>query len=133
MSDGDTAMARAGMGSDISDTRSDGGLALAIGNFTDQGLALFDRSGPLYTDQASRTGLVPASNMMLTFGLLFTDADRDGSEDLFVYNGHVDPYAEDADGRPIFKQPPALFRGTRGTFTNISAAAGDPFTAPQVG
>jgi hypothetical protein len=130
---GESGAVRAGMGLDIGDLRDDGGLALAIGNFSGQGTALFDKAGPLYSDRATLAGLVPATTPNLTFGLLFVDADRDGWQDLFLYNGHVDPYAQDTDGHPIFKQSPALFRGTHGLFSDVSDSAGLALQQRQVG
>jgi hypothetical protein len=70
---------------------------------------------------------------MLTFGLVFLDADRDCWEDLFLYNGHVDPYARDADARPIFKQAPALLRCNKGSFSDVSRLAGPALQEAQVG
>jgi enediyne biosynthesis protein E4 len=45
----------------------------------------------------------------------------------------VDPFAKDHDGRPIFKQAPALFRGNRGAFSDTSRSAGNPLQDRQVG
>lgn len=129
----DNGRPRAGMGVDASDTRNDGGLSFCIGNFAGEGLALFDRGSDFYMDRGGTAGLVPASLSRLTFGLVFLDADRDGWEDLFAYNGHVDPYAKDVDGNQIFRQLPQLFRNTNGTFQDVTAEAGDPLTQPQVG
>lgn len=124
---------RAGMGVDAADVRNDGGLAFAVGNFAGEGAALFVRDGLLFTDQASTTGLVPATTASLTFGLSFLDADGDGWNDLFLYNGHIDPYAQDNAGKPGYRQRPQLFQGKAGAFQEVTDRAGSAFGTPQVG
>lgn len=124
---------RAGMGIDSADVRSDGGLAFAVGNFTGEGLALFDREAGLYTDRAASIGLSPASLSALTFGTLFADFERDGGADLFIYNGHIDPFAEDAGGQSIYRQKPLLFQNRQGSFVELTAEPGSALAEPQVG
>jgi hypothetical protein len=130
---GSNGQPRAGMGVDEADIRNDGGMAFAVGNFAGEGVALFDKSGPLYTDEAIPAGLVPASMRSLTFGLLFLDADRDGWQDLFLYNGHIDPDARDTGGNPSYRQIPQLFRGRAGRFIDVTGQAGPGLAVPQVG
>lgn len=129
----DMGKARAGMGVDVADVRNDGGLAFGIGNFTKEGLSLYDRTGSLFMDAASGSGLTPASLLNVTFGLTFLDADRDGWQDLFAYNGHVDPHAEEAGGAIRYRQLPQLFRNERGSFLEVGKEAGSAFSEPQVG
>lgn len=124
---------RAGMGTDLADVRNDGALSLAVGNFSSEGLALFDRGAGLYTDIAGQAGLVPASLERLTFGLLFLDADRDGWTDLFAYNGHVDPQIQEKNPRIGYKEAPQLFRNSHGQFVDVTATAGPALQQPQVG
>lgn len=124
---------RAGMGVDVADVRNDGGLSFSIGNFSQEGLSLYERTDGLFMDVASGAGLTPASLHNVTFGLAFLDADRDGWQDLFTYNGHVDPHAEEAGGAVTYRQKPQFFRNERGAFTEIGAQTGETFTLPQVG
>ena len=130
---GDNGEARAGMGIDISDPGNNGGLAFCIGNFAGEGLGLFTRTPATYQDEGRTTGLVPASLSRLTFGLLFSDFDRDGWEDLFTYNGHVDPQAGMQGEAITFKERPQLFRNQQGAYTDATDSAGGPFAEPQVG
>jgi hypothetical protein len=129
----DNGRARAGMGLDLADTRNDGGLAIGIGNFSGEGLALFDRAGGMYTDRGGSSGLLQPSLRRLTFGLVFLDANLDGWEDLFAYNGHVDPHFVDLDGRPNHRQMPQLFANRNGAFADVTEQAGPPIREPQVG
>ncbi len=133
---GESGRPRAGMGIDIADTRNDGRLSVAIGNFANEGLALFSQEGGLYSDQAGPAGLLPESLSRLTFGLMFLDADRDGWQDLFAFNGHVNPLVaeegEEGEGA-TYRQSPLLFRNSRGQYTNVSATAGPAIQQPQVG
>lgn len=124
---------RSGMGIDVADVHNNGGVAFTIGNFVKEGVSLYNRSGSLYTDAAGGTGLVPASLQSVTFGLTYLDADRDGWQDLFTYNGHVDPHADEAGGTNSYRQLPLLFQNRSGTFTEVGAQAGPTFKTPQVG
>jgi hypothetical protein len=129
----DMGVARAGMGIDAADVRNDGGLEVGIGNFSGEGLALYRGEGPTFTDTARSVGLVPASLSRLTFGLLFLDADLDGWSDLFTYNGHVDPHVDER-GAPVgYREQPQLFRNQRGAFEDVTASAGPPLQAAQLG
>lgn len=125
--------ARAGMGVDGADIRNDGALAFAVGNFAGEGLGLFVRGPAVYSDECRSAGLVPASLSRLTFGLFFADVDRDGWQDLFTYNGHVDPHAGENGEAIQFRQPPQLFRNESGRFVDVTGAAGPALQVPQVG
>jgi len=124
---------RSGMGIDVADVHNNEGLAFTIGNFVKEGISLYDRAGNLYSDTAIRNGLIPASLPCVTFGLTYLDADRDGWQDLFTYNGHVDQHAEEAGGDNTYRQLPQLFQNHAGTFTEVGKQAGPAFLTPQVG
>jgi enediyne biosynthesis protein E4 len=129
----DMGKARAGMGVDVGDVRNDGGLHFAIGNFSREGLSLYERGDVLYTDVAARAGLAAPSLRNVTFGLLFLDGDRDGWQDLFAYNGHVDPQIAEAGGGVTHLQKPLLLRNEGGSFTDVTAAGGAALQKAQVG
>ena len=130
---GETGAPRAGMGVDVGDIHNDGSLAYAVGNFSGEGLGLFERGTGLYTDTARSAGLIPASLRRLTFGLLFLDADRDGWLDLLTCNGHVDPEIAEKGAAVSFREPAQLFRGERGRFADVTATAGTALQQPIVG
>lgn len=128
-----TGRARAGMGVDAADVANDGNVAVTVGNFSGEGLALFTRSASGFSDRASATGLLAPSINRLTFGLAFLDADRDGWQDLVTSNGHVDPFVAEFGGGVTHRQPPQLFRNERGHFTDVSATAGPAFATAWLG
>jgi hypothetical protein len=132
------ATARAGMGIDGADYRHDGGMGLAIGNFSQEGLALYDlgagASGLLATERAHAAGLYDASYRYLTFGLVFADFDNDGWPDIAVANGHVETDIARIHPAETFLQPCLLFRNLgNGAFADVTAAAGAGVTLPMAG
>jgi hypothetical protein len=130
---GGLGRARAGMGIDAADVRNNGEPAVAVGNFANEGLALFQIENGLYSDSASQAGLMMPSMKSLTFGLTFLDADGDGRQDLFITNGHIDPFALDLMGKPDYRQTPQLFQNRGDVFEDVTATGGPPLAAPQVG
>lgn len=103
--------ARAGMGIDTGDYEQTGRESIAIGNFTEEALALFRPTGTgQYVDVADSAGLREASLLFLTFGLLFTDYDLDGRLDLMTANGHIDENAAYLGGNVTFEERMQLFR-----------------------
>ena len=127
--------ARAGMGVDVASLSRDGGLAIAIGNFSREPVALFTQIGEdLFLDRAGAAGLSGPTLLPLTFGVRFADIDLDGYQDLLLANGHIEPEINSVQRDITFEQPPQLFRndGT-GRMVDISSAVGPPFTEPIVG
>ena len=107
----DKGMARAGMGIDASDVNNDGGVALAIGNFSNEMNAFFYAPrNQEFTDLARTTRVGIPSFPMLTFGLFFFDFDLDGFSDLFCVNGHIEPDIAKSQPNLIYAQRPTLFR-----------------------
>jgi enediyne biosynthesis protein E4 len=81
---------RAGMGTDAADYDNSGWQSLVIGNFTNEGMALYHNDGSgLFTDEAPATGIKRISTKSLTFGTFFFDYDLDGLPDILAVNGHV--------------------------------------------
>ena len=131
----DRGRARAGMGVDVADVAGHGRRSIAIGNFSNEPLALFTRIGDgVYQDLAGSAGLTRPTLLPLTFGLVFVDLDLDGYEDLVAANGHIEPEIEEVTERVRFEQPPQLFHNTgRGRFVEATEAAGPAFSRPAVG
>ena len=103
-------MARAGMGIDASDVNNDGGLALAIGNFSNEMTAFFYApQNQEFTDLARTARIGNPSLLMLTFGLFFFDFDLDGHSDLFCANGHIEPDIAKSQPNLHYAQLPTLF------------------------
>lgn len=107
----DMGSARGAMGIDVARFRSDGTVGIAIGNFANEMTALYtDPFQSLsFTDEAVASGLGPQTRLLLTFGVLFVDADLDGRLDLFAANGHLEGDIGKVQPSQTYEQPPQLF------------------------
>ena len=126
--------ARAGMGIDIGELAT-GRLAIAIGNFSSEPVALFSQIAPgLFQDRAGAAGLNRPTLLSLTFGLGYADFDRDGHLDLALANGHVEPTINSVEADVTFPQRPSLYRADgEGRFLDASDDIGTDFTNEIVG
>jgi hypothetical protein len=132
---GESGGTRAGMGADAGDYDHSGRQGLIVGNFTNEGLALYrDDGSGLFTDQSLSSGVGEASLNILTFGAFFFDYDLDGFLDIFAANGHV---ADDISVlRPTLKypEPPLLFRNLgKSKFEDVTGRLGVALKRPVVG
>lgn len=117
------------MGADAADLHSDGRWALAVGNFANEASSLYVGSGRLYfSDDAAGEGLGAPSRIVLTFGVLFFDADLDGRVDLFQANGHLEETIAQVQPSQRYRQPAQLF-WNRGP---DAAACLEPLPAAEV-
>jgi len=102
---------RAGMGTDAGDYDNSGWQGLVIGNFTNEGMALYHNDGSgLLTDEAPSTGIARVSTKSLTFGSFFFDYDLDGLLDILAVNGHVSDDISVVQPNVKYAQPPHVFR-----------------------
>jgi hypothetical protein len=126
---------RAGMGTDAADYDSSGWQSLVIGNFTNEGMALYRNDGSgLFSDEAPATGLKRISTKSLTFGTFFFDYDLDGLPDILAVNGHVSDDISVVQPNVKYAQPPHLFRNLgKGKFEEMTAKAGSALQKPIVG
>jgi len=133
---GRTGQALAGMGVDAGDVDGDGRLDLFVTNLTGETNSLYlNRGGGLFDDGTLGSGLGPASLPLTGFGARLVDYDNDGWLDVAVVDGAVhlsDPVAGAAAADPL-AQPKLLFRNLgRGRFEDVTAAAGEAFSRPEV-
>lgn len=114
----------AGMGIDSAYYTSDQTLGVAIGNFTNDGIFLYDLHPPAARAELNhRSGLQGPSIPYITFGVLFADFDNDGFPDLFATNGHLDDTITPANGGEGYRQPALLLHNKGdGSFEDISRA-----------
>jgi hypothetical protein len=115
---GENGKAKAGMGIDVADFRNNGQFGMVIGNFSEEGISLFEpMSGmpSMFENQAQSRGLVTPSLLNVTFATFFFDFDLDGWQDIFATNGHVDDIVNTYKSNLTFKQKPLLFRNKKGT------------------
>ncbi|AXC15232.1 hypothetical protein ACPOL_5988 [Acidisarcina polymorpha] len=132
---GESGSTRAGMGADAGDFDHSGRQGLIVGNFTNEGLALYRDDGTgLFTDESLSSGVGQASLNSLTFGSFFFDYDLDGLLDIFALNGHV---ADDISVvRPTLKyeEAPLLFRNKgKDKFEDVTNRMGPALRRAVVG
>jgi hypothetical protein len=126
--------ARGGMGTDAADYDRSGRPHVAIGNFANQGMALYHNEGNgLFIDRAPAGPIARASLRSLTFGTFFFDYDLDGWPDLFAVNGHLEPEIHKYSPNLEYAEPPLLFHNANGKYQDTSNSVGPDFTRPMVG
>jgi enediyne biosynthesis protein E4 len=132
---GEAGTARAGMGTDAADYDNSGWQGLVLGNFTNEGMALYHNDGSgLFTDQAPATGIAQMSTKSLTFGALFFDYDLDGLPDILAVNGHVSDDISVVQPTVKYAEPPQLFHNLGKTrFEEVTNKVGSAFPRPIVG
>jgi hypothetical protein len=107
----ESGRARGAMGVDIGDYDRTGMPSLAIGNFSNEMIALYHNEGSgFFIDAAPTSAMGRQSLLTLQFGMVFLDYDLDGWEDLFVANGHVENDIQNVQARVSYEQMPHLFR-----------------------
>jgi hypothetical protein len=132
-------LTRGAMGIDSARFRSDDSLGIAIGNFANEMNALYvaQRDSLLFADEAVKSGVGPASQNLLKFGLFFFDYDLDGRLDVLTANGHLEPEINRVQPTQRYRQPAQLFwnRGERGPgFMPVPAdKCGEDLFKPIVG
>ncbi|MEE9219495.1 MAG: CRTAC1 family protein [Acidobacteriota bacterium] len=130
----ESGSARGGMGIDAADYDQDGMDDILIGNFSKEMAALFrgSRAGR-YLDLAAPAGLGLPTLLTLAFGAFFFDHDLDGSLDVLIINGHIEPDIQKVQEIISYAQPPQLFRGTGSGRFEIIEHAGGALSGAYVG
>jgi enediyne biosynthesis protein E4 len=125
---------RGGMGTDAADYDNSGRQSLVIGNFTNEGMALYRNDGSgLFSDQAPSSSISRISIQSLTFGAFFFDYDLDGLLDIFAANGHVSDDISVVQPTVKYAQPPLLFRNKgNGKFEDVTSQLGAALQKPVV-
>jgi hypothetical protein len=132
---GEAGTARAGMGTDAADYDNSGKPGLVLGNFTNEGMSLYQNDGSgLFTDRATTNGISQASTKSLTFGTFFFDYDLDGRLDILAINGHVSDDISVVQPNVKYAQPPHLFRNLGNSkFEEVTTRVGPALQKPVVG
>jgi hypothetical protein len=131
----DAGTVRAGMGTDAADYDGSGKQSLVIGNFTNEGMALYHNEGSgLFMDQANATGISRITTQSLTFGTFFFDYDLDGRPDILAINGHVSDDISVVQPNVKYAQPPHLFHNLgKNKFEEVTRTLGPALQQPIVG
>ncbi len=127
---GDDGVARGAMGADAADYDRSGRPHLAVGNFTNQMIALYhNEGGGIFADEASRSPVGRASLLSLTFGLFFFDYDLDGWPDLFAANGHLEEDIARFQPKVQYAELPLLFHNNGAGKFELAALFSKPLAA----
>jgi hypothetical protein len=131
----DAGATRAGMGVDSADYDNSGHPGVVIGNFTNEGMALYHTDGTgLYTSAAESTGIDRWSLQSLTFTTFFFDYDLDGLLDVLAVNGHVADDIGVTQPHLKYAEPALVFRNRGGgMFEDMSTKLGPALQQPVVG
>jgi tetratricopeptide (TPR) repeat protein len=109
---------QASMGVGCADVDRNGTLDLFMTNFIDEYNALYTQTpSHFYQDASRRYRLIDPKKKTLGFGAQLIDLDRDGWQDIFVVNGHVDDYR--SKGQP-FQMRPQVFLQRENAFAEQS-------------
>jgi hypothetical protein len=132
---GESGTTRAGMGADAGDYDHSGRQGLVVGNFTNEGLALYHNDGSgLFRDESLSSGVGSVSLKSLTFGAFFFDYDLDGFLDIFTANGHVADDISVLQPTLKYEQVPLVFHNSgNGKFEDASARLGSALRRAVVG
>ncbi len=133
---GVAGVARGGMGIAAAELFGQGREDLVVGNFSLEAAGVFRALGDgLFRDVAAEVGLGLATHLPLSFGVVTPDLDLDGSPEVVVANGHIEPSVADLTARrEQWRQPLQVFRNvdTRfealppiGAFVGRGLATGD--------
>ena len=120
-----------GMGVDFRDYDNDGRPDIVLTALWGETFPLFkNEKGAFFKDATYESGLAKATIRMSGWGVAFADFDNDGFKDLLTANSHANDRVEEFEAA-VYRQPNAIFRNTRGRFEDVSATAGEDFTAPR--
>lgn len=124
----------AGMGVVAGDLDGSGRPSLFVTNFQNEPNILFLNRGKLRFEEAStESSLGPPSRPRLGFGTVLLDANLDGLPDLAVVNGHVHRTALELHGVPYAQEAQLFLGAEKGTYREVSDAAGPALLKPRVG
>jgi len=126
---------RGAMGIDAAWFRNSDVLGITIGNYANEMTALYvcQTPGsplPIFRDEAVSNGIGPVTRMELTFGMLFTDVDLDGRQDIVACNGHLEEDIQVVQSSQHYEQPPQLLWNCGPDYASEFVAAGEESVGP---
>ncbi|MEK6260408.1 MAG: CRTAC1 family protein [Planctomycetota bacterium] len=122
--------AQANMGVAVGDYDRNGWLDLYVTHFEGEWNTLYRNLGAAnFEDVTASAGLVQPTMRMVGWGTVMTDLDHDGTDELFVANGHLVDVGREA----VLKMEGQLFSYRRPRWIDISQRAGSYFERRLVG
>lgn len=125
-----TGAYQASMGLGIGDFNQDGNLDIYSSHFYDDSNTLYENLGLAgFQDVTAKLGLHQATLEKLGFGAVMEDFNSDGWQEIFVTNGHIENYPDNA----LHQMTPQLFAYDGNQFVETSSLAGEFFREKYVG
>jgi len=125
----------AGMGLDLADVDGNGSADVIESDFQGTRKTLYVNEGQgFFTPDGDGKGLLDMPLHRLGFGIGFLDYDRDGWQDIFITNGHVNESEDPSHPGGPLAQTSQLFRNNGdGFYTDASEQLGSYATTYRVG
>ena len=124
----------AGMGIAAQDFNADGRTDLLITALSQQRYAFFENLGEgLFDYRTDASGLGLITRLLSGWGLVVSDFDHDGNQDVFIANGHVMDNIERSQPHVRYLQTPLLLSFRQDEFVNQSSSQGNLFSTPRAG
>lgn len=119
------------MGVDVCDFNADAQPDLWVVNYERESNALYQNAGRLaFRHVSQRMGLNAVGGLFVGWGTCCEDFDGDGDEDIFVSNGHVIRYPQNA---PLNQQPLLLQNESGKRLVNVTESGGSWFRRQHMG
>jgi hypothetical protein len=101
-------------------------LAIAVGNFANEPTSLYCRPAgvagpPRFADDSIPFGVSAATRPALTFGVLWSDLDGDGFEELVAANGHLEEEIARLQPSQTYRQAAQVFAPSRDGSQRLAA------------
>jgi hypothetical protein len=129
---GDGGDALGSMGVDAGDFDRDGATDLVVTNYQSQTNNLYRAlSAGSFVEMGGNTGFARGSLPEVSWGVGFQDFDLDTRVDVYVANGHLNPFIKSMDDGGSFEQTNRLFRNVDGRGFEVVPASG-PLAVRQV-
>lgn len=131
----ENGLAKASMGLAIGDLEGSGQPTYVVGGFSQEMNGIFRYAGNgLFMDRSAASRIGRPSLPLTTFGLFLFDVENDGDLDLVTVNGHIFPEVNTVYVNNTYRQPTQLYINKgEGTFEEVGAGLGSPFTNPLLG
>ncbi len=122
----ENGVAENGMGTAFGDWDNDGWFDLTVTNYAAQTNTFYHNDGDgFFTDATSTTKTAQRTFPYLGWATAFMDYNNDGTQDIFVANGHLHENLAELGQEGTYGQRNLMFRNERdGTFTEVSESLG---------